>query len=82
VAIDQNAATELPACWGATQQHRQTSVLDPLPTDQHASMPASHLPGCWYVCDAGVHRFGKRKIEAGGGFLLPTYILLNITPQK
>ena len=27
-------------------------------------------------------RFGKRKIEADGGFLLTTYGLLNITPQK
>ena len=27
-------------------------------------------------------RFGKRKIEADGGFLLTTYWLLNITPQK
>jgi hypothetical protein len=26
--------------------------------------------------------FGKRKIEANGGFLLATYGLLNITPQK
>ena len=65
VAIDQNASrpacpcqhatTELLACRGAPQQHRQTSILHRLTTDQHASMTACHLPGCWYVCNARVH---------------------------
>ena len=51
----QHATTELLACRGAPQQHRQTSILHRLTTDQHASMPACHLPGCWYVCNARVH---------------------------
>ena len=51
----QHATTELLACRGAPQQHRQTSILHRLTTDQHASMTACHLPGCWYVCNARVH---------------------------
>ena len=51
----QHATTELLACRGAPQQHIQTRILHRLTTDQHASMPACHLPGCWYVCNARVH---------------------------
>jgi hypothetical protein len=51
----QHATTELLACRGAPQQHIQTRILLRLTTDQHTSMPACHLPGCWYVCNARVH---------------------------
>ena len=41
------------ACWGACQQHRQTSILASLPCwlaiNQHASMPACQQLGCWHA---------------------------------
>ena len=52
---------EMLACWGAPQQHRQTSILAPLPrwlaihqhasmpACQHASMPARYSWCCWYA---------------------------------
>ena len=55
----QHATTEVLACWGTSQQHRQTSILAPPPSlaghqpaCQHASMLQLGVPACWH---AGVH---------------------------